>query len=50
MRGKIKSVSEKNLEQDKKTHNLMYVYLTFGILLGLFFVVFYALPYMRAAG
>lgn len=41
---------EKDPEKDKKTHNLMYVYLAFGVALGLFFVLFYALPYTRAMG
>ena len=44
----IRPAREKNLEKDKKTHNLMYVYLVFGVMLGLFFVFCYALPYMRA--
>ena len=42
--------SEKDPEKDKKTCNLMYLYLVFGVALGLFFVIFYALPYMRAMG
>ena len=41
-------VSEKNADADKKTHDLMYVYLVFAVLLGLFFVAFYALPYLKA--
>ena len=44
----IRPTSEKDPVKDKATHNLMYVYLTFGILLGVFFVVCYALPYLRA--
>ena len=44
----IRPESEKTASKDKSTHNLMYVYLAFGVLLGLFFVVFYAIPYMRA--
>ena len=46
----IRPASEKNAEKDKKTFNLMYVYLAFGVALGLFFVLCYALPYMRAVG
>ena len=42
--------SKKDSEKDKKTHNLMYLYVGFGVALGLFFVFFYALPYMRAMG
>ena len=44
----VRPDSEKDSEKDKKTFNLMYIYLAFGFLLGLFFVVFYALPYMKA--
>ena len=44
----VRPTAEKNIQEDKKTANLMYIYLAFGILLGCFFVVFYALPYMRA--
>ena len=46
----VRPVSEKDPEKDKKTHNLMYVYVAFGVALGLFFVLCYALPYMRAIG
>lgn len=46
----VRPESEKDPEKDRKTHNLMYVYLTFGILLGLFFVFCYALPYTKAIG
>ena len=46
----IRPESEKDPEKDKKTRNLMYIYLAFGVALGLFFVLFYALPYMRAMG
>jgi hypothetical protein len=46
----VRPASEKDPEKDKKTRNLMYVYLVFGVALGLFFVIFYALPYMRAMG
>lgn len=46
----IRPASEKDPKKDRVTHNLMYVYLAFGILLGGFFVVFYAMPYLRAIG
>ncbi len=46
----VRPASEKDAVRDRKTFRLMYVYLAFGILLGIFFVVFYALPYMRAMG
>ena len=46
----VRPETEKDPEKDRKTYNLMYVYLIFGIALGLFFVFFYALPYMRAVG
>lgn len=39
---------ELNAEEDRKTHKLMYVYMAFGILMGMFFVFAYALPYVRA--
>ena len=44
----VRPESEKDIEKNKMTYNLMYVYLAFGVLLGVFFVVSYALPYMRA--
>lgn len=44
----IRPAAEKDAEKDKKTYKLTYVYLAFGILLGLFFVFFYAVPYMNA--
>ena len=40
--------SEKSLLQLKKTHNLYKVYIIFGILVGLFFVFMYAVPYLNA--
>ena len=46
----VRPASEKDPEKDKKTHNLMYLYIAFGVALGIFFVVCYALPYMRALG
>lgn len=44
----IRPESEKIASKDKSTYELMYVYLAFGVLLGLYFVFFYAIPYMRA--
>ncbi len=44
----VRPESEKDPQKDKKTFRLMYLYLAFGVLLGVFFVLFYALPYMRA--
>lgn len=44
----VRPESEKDPAKDKRTYRLTYLYLAFGILLGLFFVVCYALPYMRA--
>lgn len=46
----IRPESEKDPVKDKKTRNLMYVYLAFGVALGVFFVVCYAIPYMNAIG
>ena len=46
----VRPESEKDSAKDRATYKLMYVYLAFGILLGLFFVIFYALPYMKAVG
>lgn len=39
---------EKSVVDLKKTHSLYKVYILFGILVGLFFVFMYAVPYMRA--
>lgn len=44
----IRPEQEKDAKEDKKTNRLCYVYLTFGVLLGAFFVVCYALPYLKA--
>ena len=46
----VRPESEKDPKKDTETRNLMYVYLAFGVMLGLFFVFFYALPYMKAIG
>lgn len=44
----IRPVSESDMVEDKKTHNLMWLYMAFGIILGLVFVFAYAIPYMKA--
>lgn len=46
----IRPASEKKPTEDRKTFNLAFVYIAFGLLLGFFFVICYALPYMRAVG
>lgn len=46
----IRPESECVALEDKKTHRLTYVYLAFGLLLGLFFLLCYAQPYLRAVG
>ena len=43
----IRPQEEINENEDKKTNDLFYIYLAFGILLGLFFVFGYALPYIN---
>lgn len=43
----IKPESEKDPVECWKTHRLMWVYMVFGILLGLAFVFAYAIPYAR---
>ncbi len=40
--------SEKDPIEIRKTHKLSYVYIGFGVLLGLIFVFAYAIPYMSA--
>lgn len=40
--------SEKSVLEIKKTHNLYRVYILFGIVVGLFFVFMYAVPFMNA--
>lgn len=40
--------SECDALEDKRTHRLTYVYALFGLLLGAFFVLAYAIPYLRA--
>lgn len=44
----IRPESECDEIEEKKTHSLTYVYIGFGILIGLFFVFAYAIPYMNA--
>lgn len=44
----IKPKKEFSKARDKKTHSLTYVYIGFGVLVGLFFVFFYAIPYLNA--
>ncbi len=44
----IRPDSEKDECEEKKTNRLAYLYMGFGVLLGLFFVFCYALPYLRA--
>ncbi len=44
----IKPSSENDVTENEKTHKLMYLYIGFGIVLGLFFIFFYALPYLNA--
>ena len=39
--------SEKSVLEIKKTHNLYRVYILFGIVVGLFFVFMYAVPFMN---
>ena len=43
-----KGFVEKNAVEEKKTFNLTYLYLAFGVVLGLVFVFAYAIPYMNA--
>lgn len=44
----VRPESEKNVVEEKKTFNLTYLYLAFGVVLGLVFVFAYAIPYMNA--
>ena len=36
--------------QAKRTHSLTYLYVAFGVAVGAFFVVMYAIPYLTAVG
>lgn len=40
--------SDSNMKCRQTTHRLMYLYMAFGVFLGLFFVFAYALPYLYA--
>ena len=44
----VRPETEKNTVEEKKTFNLTYLYLAFGVVLGLVFVFAYAIPYMNA--
>lgn len=44
----VKPESEKDPSDVKVTHNMMWVYMAFGLVLGLVFVFAYAIPYMNA--
>lgn len=44
----IRPESEISEVEDKRTNNLKWVYIGFGIMLGAFFVFAYAVPYMQA--
>lgn len=40
--------SECNDEENKKTYRHMYIYIAFAVLLGIFFIFAYAIPYVQA--
>lgn len=44
----IKPETEKNPADIKATHNMMWIYMVFGFVLGLIFIFGYAIPYMNA--
>lgn len=44
----VKPESEKDPAEMKVTHNVMWVYMAFGVVLGLVFVFAYAIPYINA--
>ena len=44
----VRPDSEKDFVKDSATYHLAYVYALFGVILGAFFVLCYALPYMNA--
>ena len=44
----VRPSNEQDVLEDKKTHSLMWVYMAFAILLGLVFVLAYAIPYINA--
>lgn len=43
----VRPTSEISAVEDKKTHSLMWLYMVFGILLGIVFIFAYAVPYMN---
>lgn len=44
----VRPISEINVVEDKKTHSLMWLYMIFGVFLGMLFVFAYAIPYVDA--
>ena len=44
----VQPESEKNVAESRKTHSLAYLYIAFGVLLGVVFVFAYAIPYIQA--
>lgn len=46
----IRPLEEISIIEDKKTNRLKWVYIAYGIALGLFFVFAYAVPYINAIG
>lgn len=44
----VRPDAERDPVESKKTHSLAYLYIGFGVLLGLIFVFAYAIPYMQA--
>ncbi len=44
----VRPNTEKDEQEDRKTHNLLYVYAVFSILLSLFFIFAYAIPYLKS--
>lgn len=44
----IRPDSEKDAQKDARTHNLMWLYMIFGLVVGLFFIFAYAIPYTCA--
>ena len=44
----VRPISEISVIEDKKTHRLMWLYMFFGVFLGLAFIFAYAVPYLNA--
>ena len=44
----IRPNEEESIYEDIRTHRLMWVYIFYGVSLGLFFIFAYAIPYMKA--